>query len=354
VDTTPLFVALAGAYADRTADMDFIDELWPSLLSAITWVETYGDSNGDGLVDYQRAASTGLANQGWKDSADSVFHADGSFPDGPLALVEVQGYAFMAFKALANLAERRGESDRAHGWRAKAEALRVKVEELFWMEEAGTYGLAIDGHGELCRVRTSNPGHLLFSGLPTQERARRVARQLLSSAGESGWGIRTLSRGEARFNPMSYHNGSIWPHDTALCVAGMARYGERDGVVEILSQVFETAVRFEMRLPELYCGFERSAGEPPVAYPVACMPQAWAAGSVFMLLQACLGLQIDGWRGEIIVDHPRLPIGIDNLFLPNIPLREKSASLVFQSAGGHVIVVPGKMSDPAISLVARS
>jgi glycogen debranching enzyme len=354
VDTTPLFVALAGAYADRTGDMAFIDTLWPSLEAAIGWMDEFGDSDGDGLIDYQRSEGLGLHNQGWKDSMDSVFHADGRFPDGPIALVEVQGYAFLAYRKMAGLAERRGDHDSAVRWRARAEQLREAVERRFWMEDLGTYGIAIDGEGLLCRVRSSNPGHLLFCGLPSPDRARRVAQQLMSAPFDSGWGIRTLGVGEARYNPMSYHNGSVWPHDTALCVAGMARYGERDGVVRLLSNLFETAVHFEMRLPELFCGFPRAPGEPPVAYPVACLPQAWAAGSIFMMLQACLGISVDGWKGEISVDHPRLPIGIDQLRLDFLRMGQTHAELLFQHAGERVIAVPGARSDPGVSVITRT
>ena len=354
VDTTPLFVALAGAYAQRTGDMELIDRLWPNLLDAIAWMDRFGDSNRDGLIDYQRGAETGLANQGWKDSQDSIFHADGSFPEGPIALVEVQGYAFSAYSKMARLARRRGEEDAALKWKARAEQIRQKVEHLFWMEDEQFYGIAIDGEGKLCRVRGSNPGHLLFCGLPTPERAAKVAEQLLCPQFETGWGVRTLATGEARFNPMSYHNGSVWPHDTALCVAGIARYGERRGVIRMLSEMFETAVTFEMRLPELFCGFPRSPGEPPVAYPVACLPQAWAAGSVFMLLQAGLGLQIDGWTGEINVDHPCLPIGIDNLRIDGLEVAGRQADLLFQHAGERVIAVPGRRSDPSIPVITRT
>ena len=354
VDTTPLFVALAGAYADRTGDLEFIDRLWPSLLAAVRWLDDYGDSNGDGLIDYQRAAETGLANQGWKDSQDSVFHADGSFPDGPIALVEVQGYAFAAYRAMAGLAERRGDPDTSARWRIRAEEIRTAVEERFWMEDQGLYGIAIDGHGKLCRVRASNTGHLLFCGLPAPDRAKRVCRQLMTAPFQSGWGVRTLAVGEARYNPMSYHNGSVWPHDTALCVAGMARYGEREGVIEMLSEMFETAVSFEMRLPELFCGFPRSAGEPPVAYPVACLPQAWAAGSIFMLLQACLGVSIDGWAGEITVDHPYLPIGIDSLRVESLRVGTSMAHLLFQQVGERVIAVPSRRSDSSIPVISRT
>ena len=347
VDTTPLFVALAGAYAERTGDVELIEDLWPALLAATAWMEHFGDTNGDGLIDYARGQKTGLSNQGWKDSQDSVFHADGRFPDGPIALVEVQGYAFSAYRAMSRFARARGDDDTADRWAAKAEHIREMVEQRFWMEDQGFYGIAIDGAGELCRVKTSNPGHLLFCGLPSPERARRVTRQLLSARFDSGWGVRTLATGEARFNPMSYHNGSVWPHDTALCAMGLSRYGERDGVVTLLSELFETASKQEMRLPELFCGFPRNAGEPPVAYPVACLPQAWAAGSVFMMLQACLGLTVNGAAGEIEIHDPRLPIGIDQLSIEGLRVGEAKTDLLFERSGRQVRVkARGQTSIP--------
>ena len=241
---------------------------------------------------------------------------------------------------------RRGEPEEAVRWEAKAERLRAAVERRFWMDDLGTYALALDGSGQPCRVRTSNPGHLLFSGLPAADRAERVAAQLLSADFSSGWGIRTLARGEARYNPMSYHNGSLWPHDTALCAAGMARYGAHDGVARLLNELFEAAVKFDMRLPELFCGFERQAGEPPIGYPVACLPQAWAAGSVFMLLQACLGLRIDGWRGEIHVDRPRLPVCVDRLTVRHLAVGEAQVDLTFQRIGERV-AISSESGDPS-------
>ncbi|OYW30417.1 MAG: amylo-alpha-1,6-glucosidase [Caulobacter sp. 12-67-6] len=333
VDTTPLFVGLACAYAERTGDMAFIDGLWPTLLNAVGWIEQFGDSDGDGLIDYARGAASGLSNQNWKDSEDSVFHADGRFPAGPIAVVEVQGYAYAAFKGMADLARRRGDGANGRRWAERAETLRQTVEARFWMEDQGFYAMAIDGAGQPCRVRGSNPGHLLFSGLPSHERAKRVTETLLGSAFHAGWGLRTLASGEPRFNPMSYHNGSIWPHDTALCVLGMARYGERQGVVRMLAGLFETAAHFEMRLPELFCGFSRAAGEPPVAYPVACLPQAWAAGSVFMMLQACLGVTVDGWKGKVTLSDPRLPIGVDRLDIDSIVLGDKVVDIRFSRSG---------------------
>jgi len=337
VDTTPLFVALACAYADRTGDMAFIDGLWPSLLKAVGWIEQFGDSNGDGLIDYARGAASGLANQNWKDSEDSVFHIDGRFPIGPIAVVEVQGYAFAAFKGMADMARRRADPESAQRWAGRAEALRQTVEDRFWMEDRGFYAMAIDGAGQPCRVRGSNPGHLLFCGLPSPDRARRVIDTLLGSVFNAGWGLRTLAVGETRFNPMSYHNGSIWPHDTALCVMGMAQYGERHGVVRMLAGLFETAAHFEMRLPELLCGFSRTAGEPPVAYPVACLPQAWAAGSIFMMLQACLGASVDGWTGQIRLTDPRLPIGVDRLDIEAINLRGRKYDLHLSRSGEQIL-----------------
>ena len=338
VDTTPLFVVLAGAYATRTADLDLIDELWPNLLAAMAWVEGDGDTNRDGFLDYARGETTGLANQGWKDSEDSVFHQDGSDVVGPIALVEVQGYAYAAFKAMGDLAGRRGED--ADPWFAKADRLSRAVEDKFWLEDLGTYAEAIDGHGTPCRVRTSNPGHLLYCGLPSPERAHRVIDGLMGPDFNSGWGIRTLARGESRYNPMSYHNGSIWPHDTSLCVAGMANYGERRNVVALLGDSFEAAVKFEMRLPELLCGFERREGEPPVGYPVACRPQAWASGAGFMMLQASLGLTIDAWAGVIHINRPSLPFGIERVTLRNIEVGEKQIDITFQKTGDRIAVYP--------------
>jgi glycogen debranching enzyme len=338
VDTTPLFVALAGAYAERTGDLALIEDLWPALTAATAWMEHFGDSDGDGLIDYARGLDSGLANQGWKDSQDSVFHADGRFPNGPIALVEVQGYAYAAYLAMSRFADHRGADDLCMRWTAKAEHIRETVERRFWMDDKEFYGIAVDGAGELCRVKSSNPGHLLFTGLVSPGRAKHVTRQLLSAASDTGWGVRTLAHGAPRYNPMSYHNGSVWPHDTAICAMGLSRYGERDGVVSLMSGLFETASTMDMRLPELFCGFPRAAGEPPVAYPVACLPQAWAAGSVFMLLQACLGIRIDGGKGEIEILDPRLPIGIDRLWVDGLRVGAATVDLNFERIGGHVAV----------------
>ncbi|PSJ56705.1 amylo-alpha-1,6-glucosidase [Kumtagia ephedrae] len=354
VDTTPLYLYLAAAYIERTADAEYLERNWESLCAAASWMEQVGRRDPHGFVTYKRGADSGLSNQGWKDSWDSVFHADGRIPPGPIALVEAQGYVFGAYQGLAALAKRRGEADLAKRWRKLAERMRAAVEDHFWMEELGTYALAIDGNGEKCAVRTSNAGHLLYVGLPSAERAARVAEQLLGARFNSGWGVRTLADDEVPFNPMSYHNGSIWPHDTAICAAGLANYKERDSVVKLMSGMFEAAVHFQMRLPELFCGFTRSPGEAPVAYPVACLPQAWSAGSMFMLMQACLGIRVDGWRGEINIDRPRLPIGIDNLTVRRLAVGKAQVDLHFQRVGDRVVCYLDERHEGLAPLIVRS
>lgn len=347
VDTTPLFIALAGAYANRTGDLALVSSLWSALRAAMAWIESVIETDERGFLVYQRGEGTGLANQGWKDSSDSVFYADGRFPRGPIALVEVQGYVIVALRTMADLANRLGDSESAQRWQRRAEALRSALEAAFWMEEQGFYGIALDGEGKLCRVRASNAGHLLFAGVASEARAARVCEQLLSPAFDTGWGIRTLAPGQARFNPMSYHNGSVWPHDTAICTAGLARYGEREGVVRLLNEMFEAAVHFGMRLPELFCGFPRLPGEAPVAYPVACLPQAWAAGSVFMMLQACLGLRVDGWSGEIHINRPCLPTGIDHLKIQGLEVCGDRLNIDFHRINDRVVAFPeGRTKKP--------
>ncbi|MDG2519658.1 amylo-alpha-1,6-glucosidase [Lysobacter soli] len=337
VDTTPLFLVLASEYARRTGDVIFIRSIWNELKAAAAWIERVCDANPLGFLDYARGEATGLANQGWKDSFDSVFHADGRSPQGPIALVEVQGYVFAAMRGMSRLALALGEDDSSKQWLWRSERIAEAVEQHFWME-SGFYGIAVDGENALCAVRASNPGHLLYMGLPKHARAQAVSTQLMSQDFFSGWGIRTLAVGEARYNPMSYHNGSVWPHDSALCAAGLARYGQREPSVRLLRAAFEAAVGFDMRLPELFCGFPRVPGGAPVAYPVACLPQAWAAGSAFMSLQACLGIEIDGPSAEIVLDHPRLPAGVEELSIRNLTLGERRAHLVLKRVADRVAV----------------
>ncbi|HXV01492.1 MAG TPA: glycogen debranching N-terminal domain-containing protein [Caulobacteraceae bacterium] len=352
VDTTPLFVALAGAYYERTGDLAFIDKLWPHLLAATAWLESSGDSNGDGLIDYARAEASGLSNQGWKDSIDSIFHADGRLATGPVALVEVQGYAFAAWRAMAAMGLALGDPE-ARGWAARSKAMREAVEARFWLKDLGFYGLAIDGEGEVCRVEASNPGHLLFVGLPEPARAKKVIRRLLSPDFDSGWGLRTLAAGAVRYNPMSYHNGSVWPHDTAIALAGMARYGERAGMNKVMADLCEASRTFDNRMPELLCGFEREPDEPPIAYPVACMPQAWSAGSTFMMLSASLGLSIDARRREVRMVRPYLPKGVERISLEGLDIAGSTVDIEVQRLGERAAVTVGPGSDGSVTVVVE-
>jgi glycogen debranching enzyme len=318
-DATPLFVMLAHAYYERTADRAFIDRLWPHVLAALRWIETYGDPDQDDFVEYARTSDSGLVQQGWKDSNDSVFHADGVLAEPPIALCEIQGYAYAAWRGASALADMRGDSAIASEWRARAERLRMRFEDAFWCQELGTYALALDGEKRRCRVRSSNPGHCLFTGIVAPERARQVADTLMSNGSFAGWGIRTIAAGEARYNPMSYHNGSIWPHDNALIAAGFARYGLRDEALRVMNAMFALSQVVDLhRLPELLCGFHRREMEFPTLYPVACAPQAWSAGAVYMLLGSCLGLKIDAVARQISFSRAMLPESIEWLRLTNL------------------------------------
>jgi glycogen debranching enzyme len=337
VDSTPLFLMLAGAYYGRTGDLPFLVSLWPHLELALKWIDTYGDPDRDGFVEYKRLSPNGLVQQGWKDSSDSVFHADGTLAEGPIALCEVQGYVFAAKRAMADLCVARNWNNQADDLLNQAWSLQEKFEQAFWCDDLGTYALALDGAKRPCRVRASNAGHCLFAGIATRDRARRTAETLLSPPCFSGWGVRTVATTEIRFNPMSYHNGSIWPHDNALVAAGMARYGLTDAAVEVLTRIVDASAYMDLRrLPELFCGFNRRRGEGPTLYPVACSPQAWAAASVFLLLQSALGLQIDGPRGRISFDYPLLPEFLPEMQILNLRVGSATVDLLLRRSGHDV------------------
>src|SRR6266699_3639364 len=321
VDSTPLFVLLAGLYAERTGDLETLRELWPAIEAALAWIDGPGDLDGDGFVEYYRATEQGLANQGWKDSYDAVFHANGRLAEGPIALAEVQGYVYFAKRLAANCAERLGRGHRAGQMRAEAVRLRETFEAAFWRPKLETYALALDGAKKPCDVRSSNAGQLLFTGIVRPERAIQVAEGLLRPQFFPGWGIRTVSSKERRFNPMSYHNGSIWPHDNALIALGFGRYELKSAVAQVFTAMFEAAAYMDLRrLPERFCGFQRRRGRGPTLYPVACSPQAWASGAPFLLIQASLGLEFDPARCEIRLRNPRLPSFLDTVILRNVRL----------------------------------
>jgi len=331
VDSTPLFIMLASAYYERTADRVMVQELWPNIELALSWIDSYGDRDGDGFVEYARYSPNGLVQQGWKDSNDSVFHADGSLAEPPIALCEVQGYTYAAKRGAARLAAALEKFDRADALEAQARDLKSRFEHAFWCDELGMYALALDGRKKPCQVRTSNPGHCLYTRLICPDRAAQIAETFLDSQFFNGWGVRTVARAEARYNPMSYHNGSVWPHDNALLAAGMARYGRKDLAAKILSALLDVSVFVDLhRLPELFCGLDRRGGEGPTLYPVACAPQAWSAGAIFMLLEACLGISIDARRPQILFDKPFFPPALSFLEIKNLRVGAATVDLAFR------------------------
>lgn len=338
VDATPLFVVLAAAYYERTGDRALIAKLWPHIEAALAWMERYGDVDGDGFVEYRRKAEGGLDNQGWKDSSDAIFHADGTLATAPIALAEVQAYAYAAYTGAAALATALGRPGSATELTAKAENLQERFEAAFWLDDLGTYALALDGSKRPLRVVSSNAGHALFGGIAGPDRASRVSDTLLSPASYSGWGVRTIAAGQARFNPMSYHNGSVWPHDNALIALGFARYGFKEPALRLLEGLFGAAQSFPLkRLPELFCGFARRRYAGPTAYPLACAPQAWSAASVFALLSATLGISFVPNHQQIRFFRPVLPEWLSEVRLTNLRLGNASIDLVLRRDAGNAV-----------------
>ncbi|QIG51065.1 amylo-alpha-1,6-glucosidase [Nordella sp. HKS 07] len=337
VDSTLLFVILAGAYCEATADMDFTRQIWTNVERAMSWAATYGDIDGDGFIEYRRKSEGGLVNQGWKDSHDSIFHRDGAIAEPPIALCEVQAYYYGALLAAAAMAGRLGHAEAAATHRQKATGLRRNFNEAFWCEELDTFALALDGKKRRCAVRSSNAGHALLTGLADFELARRTARTLMDASSMSGWGIRTIATTELRYNPMSYHNGSVWPHDNALIALGFARYGYKSQVVRIFEGLFSAASYIDLRrLPELFCGFPRRPARGPTFYPVACSPQAWAAASLLSLVQSSLGLDIDPETREIRLERPILPQFLDEITLCRVQAGGGLLDLTLRRAGQEV------------------
>jgi glycogen debranching enzyme len=331
VDSTPLFVVLAGAYIEATGDKEFLAEIWPAVLKSLQWIDHHGDLDGDGLVEYARETENGLVNQGWKDSHDSIFHADGTLAKGPIALVEVQGYVYAAKIAAARMADLMAEPTNAAEFRAQAETLREKFERAFWIDEIGTYALALDGEKNPTRVRSSNAGHVLCTGIASAERARAVIDQMISPNFFSGWGIRTIAESEARYNPMSYHNGSVWPHDNAMIAAGFAQYGRARDIQILFDGLLDAALAMDQkRLPELFCGFRRRAGRAPILYPVACSPQAWASGAMIHMLSSMLGLRLDASTRTVQLNGPYLPTRLNEISITNLRVGEGALDLVIQ------------------------
>jgi glycogen debranching enzyme len=339
IDSTPLFVMLAGAYLERTGDLETIGRLWSQIRAALEWIERYGDRDGDGFVEYATQTEKGLANQGWKDSQDAIFHADGALAKGPIAVVEVQAYVYGAWRSAQEIAHRLDDETQANQFAAKANAMRRRFDEHFFDEALGTYALALDGDKRRCRVRASNAGHALFAGVAYPERAPSVVSALMGSSGFCGWGVRTVASTEARYNPMSYHNGSVWPHDNALIAAGLAQYGFRQEAARIFEGLFDASTYVELRrLPELFCGFPRQQTRGPTFYPVACIPQAWSAAAPLYLVQSCIGLSFEPEARRITFTEPVLPRFLDEIVLRGLAVGGRKADIALRRSNRQVVV----------------
>ena len=335
VDATPLWLILLGEVYDWTGDRELVDRLWPNALAALDWIDRYGDRDGDGFVEYERRTDHGLLNQGWKDSSDAIRDRQGREVRPPIALAEVQGYVFDAKRRMAGLARVRGDQALAERLEQDAEQLRERFEAAFWVEDQGYYAMALDRDKRPADAIGSNAGHCLWSGIVAPARARKVATRLMSPSMFSGWGVRTYAVDQPGYNPLGYHTGTVWPHDSSLIAAGLKRYGFDEESNRLVGDILEAAQRFPaFRLPELFCGFAREENPDPVPYPVACSPQAWSAGAPFLFLKTMLGLQAHADRNELELWHPHLPAWVNKVTLRNLQVGEGAVDLLFHSWRG--------------------
>lgn len=336
IDATPLFLMLITEYARWTGDLEFVQELEPNIIRALEWIDLYGDRDDDLFVEYHQESSKGIANQGWKDSGDSIVHRNGEYAKTPIALSEVQGYVFQAKMGIADLYEALGRNEESSRLREEARRLKNKFDEAFWMEEHQYYAIALDENKHQVGTITSNPGHLLLSGMLDDSRADAVANMLVSRKMFSGFGIRTMGEGEAAYNPMSYHDGSIWPHDNSMIILGLSKTGRQQQANQVMKGLIDAAAHFEYeRLPELFCGYDSSIGKV-VPYPVACSPQAWAAGTPLIFIQSLLGLFPNGIKKQIHLS-PVLLDGMNELTVSNIAIGSGVLSIRVERSGEREI-----------------
>lgn len=340
IDSTPLFVITLEAYIRWTNDLPFLMQLWSNAESAARWMVEYGDQDGDTFLESRTSSQKGLVNQGWKDSWDSISHQDGTLAEAPIALCEVQAYAYAAYRAMDYLADRLGKAESAAYWSQVAEELKANFLDRFWWEAEHLFFLALDGLKRPCEVVTSNAGQCLWSGIVPDTLAEKIITRLMREDMYSGWGIRTLSERAARYNPMSYHNGSIWPHDTALVGVGFARYGEKAKASQLLESLSQVSQYYEgARLPELFCGFARNYQRGPVPYPVACEPQSWAAGAPFVLLNALLGFEPDAEHHRLALRRPLLPDWLKKVEMHGLFLGGQQVNLHLERDGNSTIAI---------------
>jgi glycogen debranching enzyme len=347
IDATPLFLCLLGRHADWSGSLDLFRELRGQAEAALEWIDRYGDLDGDGLVEYRRRSAHGLVTQGWKDSADGTPDDHGEPLAAPVALVEVQGYVSRAKRAMARMFELDGEGARAERLRAEATALEARLER-FWLPDEGCYAIGLDREKRPGSGLASNQGHLLWSGAVSEERARAIRDVLMSDDMFTGWGVRTLAQSHAAHNPIGYHTGSVWPHDSSLIASGLRRYGFDEDFTLIFEGLLEAASRFDdHRLPELFAGFSREELEEPVPYPVACQPQAWAAGSIPFLLQCGLGLSPDALANRLAIVRPSLPRWLNHIEVTGLALGEARIDLVFEREGEQVVLADAHVDGDA-------
>jgi glycogen debranching enzyme len=331
VDSTPWFLILLAQYFRWTGDVELARSLMPNVDAALGWIDEYGDLDGDGFVEYRTRSARGIRNQGWKDSHDAIVHTDGRLAEPPIALSEVQAYVYLAKSRVADVYLALGDEARAQRLVTEAEQLRKRFNEAFWMEEERYMAAALDADKRQVGTVMSNPGHALYCGILDDDKAALVAKRLLAPDMFSGWGIRTMSKSAAAYNPMSYHNGSVWPHDNALIAAGLKRYGFVRSTNRVATALFDAAIQADyLRLPELFCGFTRRTPNRPVSYPVACSPQAWAAGSPFLMLQAMLGISARAHENLLTVNKPHLPTWLNTVEVRNLSIGASRISLVFR------------------------
>jgi glycogen debranching enzyme len=334
VDSTPLWLVLLSETYNWTANEQLVREMLPHAYRALEWIERYGDLDGDGFVEYQRSSRRGLVNQGWKDSWDAILHRNGDVAQAPIALCEVQGYVYEAKYRMAALLRAFGDAGTAERLKREANEMAKRFEKAFWMAGRGFYALALDSEKRQVQVVSSNPGHLLFTRMVSQERARTVIQRFMRPDMFSGWGWRTLSQEERVFNPLSYHRGSVWPHDNSIVAHGMALYEFREPANQVFNSLFHAALNFrDYRLPELFCGIERREHDEPVQYPVSCSPQAWASGAVFLFLTAVLGIRPSAPRRELNIVTPTLPPFLEHLTLRNLQVGASRVDLDFTRRG---------------------
>lgn len=330
IDSTPLWLILLSETYNWTADEKLMHELLPAAYKALDWIDKYGDLDGDGFIEYQRRSPKGLVNEGWKDSWDANMHKDGRVAEPPIALAEVQGYVYDAKYRMSSLLKVMGDGRRAEHLRREAHDLARRFERTFWMPEQGYYAMGLDGQKKQIQVVSSNPGQLLFARIIARDRARMVTQRMMRQDMFSGWGWRTLSADEKVFNPLSYHRGSVWPHDNSLIAHGMALNELRQPAIHVLTTLFQAALNFrDYRLPELFCGVQRREQDEPVHYPVSCSPQAWASGAVFLILVSLLGIRPSAQRRELNIINPQLPDWLDWLHIRNLRVGNARVGLDF-------------------------